>query len=253
MVFNLTYSAQLEDLICSQRGWYHKCMNYLWKQTQALGLVWGPGGCVEHTCWGRHSSHWALWAVLWSVFGPGYRSSGHICPGSECTGSAAWSGKSKTTCKTAKKDKSKYLWVTIGGLWFVEIITALMSACKFTPSQCPKSLFAWSLEPVPTQCFFFFQCQHLFFNHSQWGESACGQHRFSELFHCFVRLLQTFRVQNLWILLKGIALVTVAPSASVYPKFYETITRKTEKSICVSRSVGYSMLWVSVLLSLYAV
>lgn len=70
-------------------GWYYKCMKYLWRQTRALGPVWGPAGCVGRTCWGRRSSRWARSAVLWSVFGPWCRSSGRTCRGSGCTGSAA--------------------------------------------------------------------------------------------------------------------------------------------------------------------
>lgn len=94
IVFNLKLSTNLEDLMCLKiriRGWYEKCMKYLWRLTLALGLVWGPVGCVERTCWGHRSSHWALSAVLWSVFGLWYHSSGRICRGSGCTGSAAWS------------------------------------------------------------------------------------------------------------------------------------------------------------------
>lgn len=68
-------------------------MSYLWRWTPAPGPAWGPAGCVEHTCWGRRSSRWELSAVLWSAFDLGCHSSGRICPGSGCTGSAASSGE----------------------------------------------------------------------------------------------------------------------------------------------------------------
>lgn len=68
------------------------CMSYLWRWTPTPGPVWGPAECAGRTCWGCRSARWEQSVALWSVCDPGCRSSGRICPGSRCTGSAAWSG-----------------------------------------------------------------------------------------------------------------------------------------------------------------
>lgn len=82
-------------------------MSYLWRWTPAPGPAWGPAGCVEHTCWGRCSSRWELSAVLWSAFDLGCHSSGRICPGSGCTGSAASSGGRGCRNQNFKKNNNK--------------------------------------------------------------------------------------------------------------------------------------------------
>lgn len=88
-------------------GGYYKCMKYLWRQTRALGPVWGPAGCVGRTCWGRRSSRWARSAVLWSVFGPWCRSSGRTCRGSGCTGSAASSAAREDVKRLGEKSRMR--------------------------------------------------------------------------------------------------------------------------------------------------